>query len=234
MNRLNSLETNHTLYRRYFEDQMGMIREVVRRLGEEGGRREALTNAQTALLQKTIRDWERRRERLEGDYNELVGKVEKLADDIRLEKQLGIAQLTLLLLVLVFLGLTRGSNHEPLFTIDAHGRGRRWVGEFGRRTLSLGGFRSSRSQEKPGVSQKEADNSRQDPRHVAFPLTTSGNVDSSTAQVTFATCSSYSTSLITAPAASLPFSWPTYCLRSSFIFLSNQNQPATLPNTVFA
>ena len=44
MNRLAAIETNHTLYMRYIEQQNGAIREVIKRLGEDLGRLEGIVS----------------------------------------------------------------------------------------------------------------------------------------------------------------------------------------------
>jgi hypothetical protein len=45
MNRLSALETNHTLYARYVEEQTASVREMLRRLGEDVGRLEGIVSA---------------------------------------------------------------------------------------------------------------------------------------------------------------------------------------------
>ena len=45
MNRLNTLEANHTLYARYVEEQTAGVREVLRKLNEEVGRLESVVSA---------------------------------------------------------------------------------------------------------------------------------------------------------------------------------------------
>lgn len=114
MNRLTALEANQTLYTRYVEEQTNGIREMLRRLGEDVGRLEGIGKAQNQRFQRTINEWETQRDRLEMDYRELMSRVDYLSDEIVLEKRLGIAQLCLLMAVLVFMGLTRGSRGEPL------------------------------------------------------------------------------------------------------------------------
>ncbi|KAK0185688.1 UNC-like C-terminal-domain-containing protein [Armillaria mellea] len=114
MNRLTALEGNHTLYVRYVEEQTTGVREVLRRLGEDVGRLDGLGKAQAQMYQKTLREWDKQRLRIEMDYRELANKVDYLSNEIILEKRLGIAQLCLLLAVLVFMGLTRGSRSESM------------------------------------------------------------------------------------------------------------------------
>ncbi|KAK0222162.1 UNC-like C-terminal-domain-containing protein [Armillaria fumosa] len=138
MNRLTALEGNHTLYVRYVEEQTTGVREVLRRLGEDVGRLDGLGKAQAQIYQKTLREWDKQRLRIEMDYRELAHKVDYLSNEIILEKRLGIAQLCLLLAVLIFMGLTRGSRSESM---AEHGPlvFRRSMREWGRRHLSFSG-----------------------------------------------------------------------------------------------
>ncbi|KAI0642933.1 UNC-like C-terminal-domain-containing protein [Trametes meyenii] len=133
MNRLTALEANTTLYARYVEEQTAGMREVVRRLGEDIGRLESIGKAQAQLYQRSVVELERHTRRLEDEHRDLVSRVNNLTDEVVLEKRLGIAQLCLLLTVLVFMALTRGSRSEVVHPA------RRSVREWGRRTLSLSG-----------------------------------------------------------------------------------------------
>lgn len=47
MNRLTTLEANHTLYARYVEEQTASVRDVLRKLNEEVGRLESIVGAST-------------------------------------------------------------------------------------------------------------------------------------------------------------------------------------------
>ena len=96
---------------------------------------------------------ERHTRRLENEQRELLTRVNLLTDEVSrsphcfrslyscvhpqvvLEKRLGIAQLCLLLTVLVFMALTRGSRGEVAYPPVARGTVREW----GRRTLSFSG-----------------------------------------------------------------------------------------------
>ena len=110
--------------------------------------------AQAQLYQRSFVELEKQTRRLEDEQRELLHRVNYLTDEVSpsfphtsphtltrpkvvLEKRLGIAQLCLLLTVLVFMALTRGSRGEY-----AHPPGARTAGsmrEWGRRTLSLSG-----------------------------------------------------------------------------------------------
>ncbi|KAG1739586.1 UNC-like C-terminal-domain-containing protein [Suillus lakei] len=139
MTRLTLLEANHSLYTRYVEDQAAGVREVLRRLGEDIGRLQSVSRIQTQMYQRTVHEWERQRLRLEFEHSELLSRVNYLAEEVTLEKRLGIAQLCLLLAVLVFIGLTRGApsiEHPQLITRSAR--------EWGRRNLSFASSNAER------------------------------------------------------------------------------------------
>ncbi|KAJ7726532.1 UNC-like C-terminal-domain-containing protein [Mycena metata] len=134
MNRLTALEANHTLYARYVEEHTGAVREMLRRVGEDLGRAEGVGKAQAQTYARTLLEWERQRKRVDAEYHELMRRVEYLSDEIVLEKRLGIAQLLLLLAVLVFMTLTRGSRGEPVMVPSVS---RSALRAWGRRHLSL-------------------------------------------------------------------------------------------------
>ncbi|KAI0354816.1 hypothetical protein OH77DRAFT_1455528 [Trametes cingulata] len=133
MNRLTALEANTTLYARYVEEQTTGMREVLRRLSEDIGRLQSIGQAQAQLYQRSVVELEKQTKRLESEHRELVSRVNHLTDEVVLEKRLGIAQLCLLLTVLVFMALTRGSRGEIVHPARSSMR------EWGRRTLSFSG-----------------------------------------------------------------------------------------------
>ncbi|KAI9442806.1 UNC-like C-terminal-domain-containing protein [Russula earlei] len=112
MNRLSALETNTTLYARYVEDQTSAMREMIRRLSEDVGRLEGISRAQAQMYARSVNDFQKHRREMDIEQRTLISQVNYLADEIVLEKRLGIAQLCLLLAVLVFLSVTRGSPGE--------------------------------------------------------------------------------------------------------------------------
>ncbi|TRM62136.1 UNC-like C-terminal-domain-containing protein [Schizophyllum amplum] len=152
MNRLTALEANQTLYVRYFEEQSTGVRDVLRRLTEDVGRLQALGKTQSQNYHRTTAEWDRQRLRLQADYDDLISKVNYLSDEVILEKRLSIAQLCLLLAVLVFLAVTRGSNVDVVHPSPAM---RAW----GRRKLSMSGhwvmerLRTGRNRQDSDVSQ---------------------------------------------------------------------------------
>lgn len=140
MTRLSLLEGNSTLYLRYVEEQTRSMRDALRRLEEDLGRIEGIGRVQSQQLQKSLHDWERQRRRLEREHGDLQTRLNYLTDEVILEKRLGIAQLFLLLTVLVFMALTRGSRGEPIVAPRMTSR-RDSLKEWGRRHLSSFGSR---------------------------------------------------------------------------------------------
>ncbi|KAK7689921.1 hypothetical protein QCA50_006560 [Cerrena zonata] len=136
MNRLAALDANTTLYARYVEEQIAGVREVLRRVGEDVGRLEGIGKAQAQMYQRSVLDFERQRKRLELEHSELLSKVNYLTEEVTLEKRLGIAQLCLLLTVLVFMTLTRGSRNEVVHASRSRSSSMRG---WGKRTLSFSG-----------------------------------------------------------------------------------------------
>ncbi|KAF8589465.1 hypothetical protein K439DRAFT_1628693 [Ramaria rubella] len=118
MNRLAMLETNTTLYQKYVEEQTLQVRETLRRLEEDIGRLEGISKAQQHTFSRTMYDLEHRRHQMEDERRELLNQVNHLTDEVVLEKRLGIAQLCLLLTVLVFMALTRGSRTDAISLLD--------------------------------------------------------------------------------------------------------------------
>ncbi|KAI0345559.1 hypothetical protein BDW22DRAFT_886662 [Trametopsis cervina] len=143
MNRLTALETNTSLYARFVEDHTANVRDMLRKLGEDVGRLEGLGKAQAQTYQRSVSHFEQQQQRLELQHIELLQRVNHLTDEVILEKRLGIAQLCLLLAVLVFMALTRGSRHELIRGTGSEDGGIRSrtssLRGWGRRTLSISG-----------------------------------------------------------------------------------------------
>ncbi|KAF9568746.1 hypothetical protein CPC08DRAFT_601232, partial [Agrocybe pediades] len=159
LNRLAEVELNQTLYMRYIEQQNIAIREVIKRLGEDLGRLEGINRAQSSTYQRTMYEWESDRYQLEMEYNDLVSRVDSLSEEILLEKRLGIAQLCLLLAVLIFLGLTRGSRAEAVIVTRSNGFNQS-VREWGKRHFKLSGDWANRLKGKTELSRRESSRSR--------------------------------------------------------------------------
>ncbi|KJA23302.1 hypothetical protein HYPSUDRAFT_40134 [Hypholoma sublateritium FD-334 SS-4] len=136
LNRLSEVEMNQTLYVRYIEQQNLAIRDVMKRLVEDVGRLEGITRAHTLNYQRNLDSWQRQRALLEMEYMDLVLRVEHLSEEVILEKRLGVAQLCLLLAVLVFMGLTRGSRAGDILD-HSSSRLNRSVRQWGQRHFKL-------------------------------------------------------------------------------------------------
>ncbi|KZV87891.1 hypothetical protein EXIGLDRAFT_773186 [Exidia glandulosa HHB12029] len=115
MNRLTLLEGNSTLVMRFVEQQAINIRDALRRLEEDVGRLDGITKSQQTLFARTLLEMERERRALDEERVMLMRKVANLSDEVVLEKRLGIAQLALLVAVLLFLAVTRGSGAVVAF-----------------------------------------------------------------------------------------------------------------------
>ncbi|KAF9781734.1 UNC-like C-terminal-domain-containing protein [Thelephora terrestris] len=114
MNRIAKLEHNATLRARYVEEHTVGVREVLKRLTEEVGRLEGIGKAKAQMYQRSLQEIERHQKRLELEHGELMSRVQYLAEEITMEKRLGIAQLCIMVAVLVFMALTRGSRGESM------------------------------------------------------------------------------------------------------------------------
>ncbi|KAF9005542.1 UNC-like C-terminal-domain-containing protein [Cyathus striatus] len=150
MNRLTALQTNHTLFAVYIEQQNHAVREVIARLGEDIGRLEGIGRARQVALGKAVAEWERERVEMGEEARALAERVEYLTEEIIMEKRLGIAQLLLLLAVLIFMGLTRGSRGEYPTVVPSSAGVEGGVREWGRRHFKLSSewgrrFRRSKS-----------------------------------------------------------------------------------------
>lgn len=134
------------------------------------------------MYQRTVHDWEKRQHRLQMEYGELMSRVEYLSDEVGLyftscyplitlgfcpqivlEKRLGVAQLCLLLAVLVFMGLTRGSRGES-FMEHAPAQLNRSMREWSKRHLSFSSDWTNRFKSKSRSRSVSRDAVRQRPR----------------------------------------------------------------------
>ncbi|PVF96619.1 hypothetical protein CPB86DRAFT_816247 [Serendipita vermifera] len=111
INRLTQLETNHTLYARYFEEQGRRVNMRLERMEEDIGRLDGRLRSERQHITRLL---ERQRTDYEVEFGKLTAQVEQLADEVLMEKRLSVAQLTLMVAVLVFMALTRGSRGEPI------------------------------------------------------------------------------------------------------------------------
>ncbi|KAH9033644.1 hypothetical protein EDB85DRAFT_2144869 [Lactarius pseudohatsudake] len=126
---------NTTLYARYVEEQTSAMWEMLRCLSEDVDRLKGIGRAQAQLYERSINDFERHHQEMDIEQRALISQVNYLAEEVILEKRLGIAQLCLLLTVLAFLSVTRsspGEFHVPPRRADA-------MHKWGQRNLALSG-----------------------------------------------------------------------------------------------
>ena len=128
--RLNALESNATLSHSYIEHSGQMLREVFARMEKRQESRmsdmlralnasnwhqiESLKRRQHVDLQRAIFEFDVHRQQADNERRALLREVQLLAEEVLLEKRLSIAQLIMLLIVFVFVGMTRGSRAVPL------------------------------------------------------------------------------------------------------------------------
>ncbi|KAJ9474584.1 SUN domain-containing protein [Pseudozyma hubeiensis] len=128
--RLNALESNATLSHSYIEHSGQMLREVFARMERRQETRmsamlralnasnwqqiESLKRRQHVDLQRAIFEFDVHRQQADNERRALLREVQILAEEVLLEKRLSIAQLIMLLIVFVFVGMTRGSRTVPL------------------------------------------------------------------------------------------------------------------------
>lgn len=128
--RLNALEANATLSHSYIEHSGQMLREVFARMEKRQELRmsdmlralnssnwqqiESLKRRQHVDLQRAIFEFDVHRQQADSERRALLREVQILAEEVLLEKRLSIAQLVMLLIVFVLVGLTRGSRAAPL------------------------------------------------------------------------------------------------------------------------
>ncbi|KAG9091922.1 hypothetical protein FRC06_000327 [Ceratobasidium sp. 370] len=158
MNRLDVLEQNSSLSLRYVEEQNYSVRQALRRLEEEVGRLKALTGRQQQELQRSMKNVERKQAEMEKRWDALLEQVNTLAEEVVLEKRLGIAQLGLLTTVLVFMALTRGSRAETHLLGSVRRRVDSGIG------LARGLHPRNRAQSKPRANERPFAWARQDRR----------------------------------------------------------------------
>ncbi|TKY88730.1 hypothetical protein EX895_002361 [Sporisorium graminicola] len=128
--RLSALESNATLSHSYIEHSGQMLREVFARMEKRQEARmsdmlralnasnwqqiESLKRRQQVDLQRAIFEFDVHRQQADNERRALLREVQLLAEEVLLEKRLSIAQLIMLLVVFVFVGMTRGSRAVPL------------------------------------------------------------------------------------------------------------------------
>ncbi|GAA6030900.1 hypothetical protein JCM8097_008927 [Rhodosporidiobolus ruineniae] len=121
MKRLTSLEHNQTLAMGFIEAQSSMLREAFGRIEKRLGEIEGMRTRQEQSIGQALLDLEKQRNEIERERLDLATQVSLLADEVRLEKRLTFAQLVGLLLVVIFVGFTRGIPTSPFLHLAATG-----------------------------------------------------------------------------------------------------------------
>ncbi|EGU11171.1 hypothetical protein RTG_02974 [Rhodotorula toruloides ATCC 204091] len=113
MKRLTSLEHNQTLAMHFIEAQSSMLREAFGRIERRLTDIEGSRGRQEQSIRQALLDLEQQRVELERERLALSTQVSKLTQEVRLEKRLTVAQLIGLLLLVIFVGFTRGIPTSP-------------------------------------------------------------------------------------------------------------------------
>ncbi|GJN93165.1 hypothetical protein Rhopal_006212-T1 [Rhodotorula paludigena] len=113
MKRLSSLEHNQTITLGFIEAQSGMLREAFGRVERRLSDVEMSRSRQEQSIRQALHDLEKQRLELERERLALISQVNLLAQEIRFEKRLTVAQLVGLLLLVIFVGFTRGVPTSP-------------------------------------------------------------------------------------------------------------------------
>jgi hypothetical protein len=79
INRLTQLETNHTLYTRYFEEQGRRVNIRLERMEEDIGRLDGKLRSERQYITRLL---ERQRSEYQEEFGKLVAQVEQLADEV--------------------------------------------------------------------------------------------------------------------------------------------------------
>ncbi|BGP10856.1 hypothetical protein JCM10049v2_006750 [Rhodotorula toruloides] len=113
MKRLTSLEHNQTLAMHFIEAQSSMLREAFARIERRLTDIEGSRGRQEQSIRQALLDLEKQRGELERERLALSTQVSMLTQEVRLEKRLTVAQLIGLLLLVIFVGFTRGIPTSP-------------------------------------------------------------------------------------------------------------------------
>ncbi|GAA5995424.1 Slp1p [Rhodotorula paludigena] len=124
MKRLSSLEHNQTITLGFIEAQSGMLREAFGRVERRLSDVEMSRSRQEQSIRQALHDLEKQRLELERERLALISQVNLLAQEIRFEKRLTVAQLVGLLLLVIFVGFTRGIPTSPFLHLASAQAGR--------------------------------------------------------------------------------------------------------------
>ncbi|GAA98991.1 uncharacterized protein L969DRAFT_51228 [Mixia osmundae IAM 14324] len=128
MKRLSALEHNASLSMRYIEEQGKMLREAFARVETRFEYYDAARAKQDAMLRKIMLDVDLHRAKVEEDRIALASQLNHLSQEVIFERRVGLAQLVVLMAIVVFVGLTRGSPNVPLLQMLPEHPTRHWRG----------------------------------------------------------------------------------------------------------
>jgi hypothetical protein len=126
MKRLSLLESNATLSLKYIEEQSQNLRDLLMKIEKKQNMRielffnefnksvvdqlELFQTQYSNLLMQTVYDLESQRRRSDRDVSELSSRLSLLADELVYQKKIGLAQAIVLLVILAFVIITRGTQ----------------------------------------------------------------------------------------------------------------------------
>lgn len=126
MKRLSLLESNATLSLKYIEEQSQNLRDLLMKIEKKQNMRielffnefnksvvdqlELFQTQYSNLLMQTVYDLESQRRRSDRDVSALSSRLSLLADELVYQKKVGLAQAVVLLVILAFVIITRGTQ----------------------------------------------------------------------------------------------------------------------------
>ncbi|SCZ96760.1 BZ3500_MvSof-1268-A1-R1_Chr4-1g06693 [Microbotryum saponariae] len=119
MKRLTILEQNQTIAMHYIEAQSTMLREAFLRVERRLKDVEGMHQRQEQSFRLILSELDKQRLDIESERLSLTAQVAVLAQEVRLEKRLSIAELFGLLALVVFVVATRGSPTAPLMHLTS-------------------------------------------------------------------------------------------------------------------
>lgn len=135
MKRLVFLESNATLSLQYIEEQSKTVRELLAKIDKKHGNRiesfffnlndtvnhqiRAFQQQYARLLLSTVDELQAQRIQFDSDTSMLTSRMSLLTDELMYQKKLGIAQAVILLTILIFVIVTRGTTIDS-YSVSLH------------------------------------------------------------------------------------------------------------------
>lgn len=136
MKRLSLLESNATLSLKYIEEQSQNLRDLLLKIEKKQNMRielffnefnksvvdqlEMFQTQYSNLLMETVYDLENQRRRSDRDVSALSSRLSLMADELVYQKKIGLAQALVLLVILVFVIITRGTQVDSYSFASIH------------------------------------------------------------------------------------------------------------------